>query len=164
MNSKYKNMKKLFFLLMCVTLLSSCSKYSKLTYDRYRILYRDNNVNRIKCKIDNPLNLRLVVPDTIVSTVNENGTAEFRNISRYIAPIEPSQVKIVDFSDKTFEVEYTKYEIKLNFEKDKNGDFIVSKDKDGRLKGTNFILVDDNLTVIFKNKRKSVDQEISLKK
>lgn len=158
-------MKKLLVILIGFSFFAtSCSKYSRLTYDKYKILYRDNNLSKVKCKTVEPIQLRLQITDTIVSSVNQSGTAEFKNITRSITPLEPSHLKIVEFDTHTFTIEFVNYNLKLTFIKQKDGNFVVLRDKDGLLKGTNFILDNDNINLFFKNTKKSVNQEINLEK
>jgi len=151
-------------LLCLILLLFSCSKYTVLTKEKYDIIYRDSNQSKIVAKFEKEIDLRLITPDTTITKINKKGVCTFETIKRSIDPIPAeSKVRIVNETKNSFKVEFIDYKITLPMYLS-NGEFLVLCDRNNVIKGTRYIIKDDNPVLLFKNKSSKSKKNISLKK
>lgn len=144
--------------------LSSCSSYTPLTTDKYDVLYNAENITQIKVKFKNEIRLKMNPQDTIVSSVNRKGTARFNYVSRFIDEIPKNQkVKIIEANDGYFIVQFEKYDLQFIMVRSNRGNFIVSRDTKGQVNGTNYLIESNNPVLLFKLKKTSSVENISLK-
>lgn len=153
------------YLILLSILLSSCSTYAPLTTDKYAILYHAENVSNIKLKFKGEIHLKLSPQDTVISHVTKNGTAKLNYVTRYIDVIPKNQkVKIVEATENYFVVEFEKYDLQFFMIQSKKNNFIVSRDNNGNVYGTNYKIDSNNPHLVFKMRKKASTQTISLLK
>lgn len=156
-------MKKIILFLLILTQIS-CSRYTLMTKDKYDIIYRDNNLSKVKAKFENAIDIEMVTPDTIVSIVDDKGKVTFDNITRSVNSIpSESKVKIVEYDDRNFKIEFIEYKLTF-FMVNIKDDFYIKCNKDGVIEGTQFKIKDNNPKLLFKLKNKNSSQTINLKK
>jgi len=156
---------KTLTLILLSTILLSCSRYTLLTSDYYNVINRDQNTSKLKAKFEKSVHLELVIPDTIVSTVNTKSTCQINYINRPVEPIPSGAfVKIKECTDNTFIVEFIDYKVSIPMVLSKDGDFIIDCDKNGIIDGSRYKVQDNNPILLFKMKKKKSTQVISLKK
>jgi hypothetical protein len=156
-------MKKIILFVLILTQIS-CSRYALMTKDKYDIIYRDNNLSKVKAKFENAIDIEMVTPDTIVSIVDDKGKVTFDNITRSVSSIpSESKVKIVEYDDRNFKIEFIEYKLTLLMVNIKD-DFYIKCNKDGVIEGTQFKIKDNNPKLLFKLKNKNSSQTINLKK
>lgn len=156
-------MKKIILFVLILTQIS-CSRYTLMTKDKYDIIYRDNNLSKVKSKFENAIDIEMVTPDTIVSIVDDKGKVTFDNITRSVNSIpSESKVKIVEYDDRNFKIEFIEYKLTF-FMVNIKDDFYIKCNKDGVIEGTQFKIKDNNPKLLFKLKNKNSSQTINLKK
>jgi len=156
---------KTIILLALTTILFSCNRYTLLTSDYYKVINRDENTSKLKAKFEKSIQLELVVPDTIVSTVNEKGTCKIDYIKRDVDAIpEGTEVKITEPTANSFVVELVDYKISLPMILSKDGEFVINCNKNGVVPNTQYKVLDSNPKLVFKMKKRKSTQNISLKK
>jgi len=158
-------MKNLLLFTVSLFLLTSCSKYTSLTKENYEILNRDNNLSKVKARFSRQIDLEMVTSDTIISSVDSKGVAKFNHITRKINSIPPYQkVKITESTNNTFMIEFIDYKLSFTSTKGRNGDFVIKTNKYNVIDGTNYVISDNSLNVVFKLKDKRSTKKTSLKK
>lgn len=157
-------MKNLLIVLLALTTLTSCSKYTSLTKEKYQILNRDGNTDKITARFIREINLELTTNDTIYSEINSKGTAEFNYEKREIKPIPAcAKVKIIDPKETSFTVEFIDYNLKMELMLNKNDEWVIKK-KNGVILGTPYKTTVSHPEMVFKYKKKKNSKKISLKK
>lgn len=158
-------MKNLLLFTLSLVLLSSCSRYTSLTKENYEILNRDNNLSKIKARFSKQIDLEMITTDTIVSSVDSKGVAKFDHITRKIKSIPPYQkVKISEASNNSFRVEFVDYKLSFIVSKGRTSDFVIKTNKYNVIEGTNYVISDNTLNVVFKLKDRRSTKKTSLKK
>lgn len=158
-------MKNLLLFTLSLVLLSSCSRYTSLTKENYEILNRDNNLGRVKARFSTQIDLEMFTPDTVVSYVDSKGVVSFDHVTRKIKSIPPYQkVKISEVSNNSFRVDFVDYKLSFIVLKGKIVDFVIKTNKYNVIEGTNYIISDNTLNVVFKLKDKISTKKTSLKK
>lgn len=152
-------------LLTLTSILFSCNRYALLTSDKYLVINRDSNTSKVKAKFEKSIQLELVVPDTIVSSVNDKGTCKIDYIKRDVDAIgEGAQVKITETTDNSFIVEFIDYKLTLPMLLSKDGEFVIACNKNGVIPNSQYRISDSNPKLVFKMKKRKSTQNISLKK
>ena len=158
-------MKKTLALIIILSSFASCGTYTILTKEKYDIVYRDGNQTKIKAKFEKPIVLEMVTPDTLISKVNDKGVCTFEKITRSVYPIlAESKVKITEETPRSFIVEFVDYKMTLPMRLNKDGEFVIACDRNNVIEGTRYIVKDSDPTLLFKNKKASSKQKISLRK
>jgi hypothetical protein len=156
---------KTIILLALTTILFSCNRYALLTSDKYLVINRDSNTTKIKAKFEKSIQLELVVPDTIVSSVNDKGTCKIDYIKRDVDPIsEGAEVKITEPTNNSFNLEFVDYKISLPMILNKDGEFVINCNKNGIIPNSQYKITDSNPKLVFRMKKRKSTQNISLKK
>lgn len=156
---------KTIILLTLTTILFSCNRYALLTSDKYLVINRDNNTTKIKAKFEKSIQLELVVPDTIVSSVNDKGACKIDYIKRDVDPIsEGAEVKITEPTSNSFIIELVDYKLTLPMILNKDGEFVINCNKNGIIPNSQYRITDSNPKLVFKMKKRKSTQNISLKK
>ena len=152
-------------LLALTSILFSCNRYALLTSDKYLVINRDDNSSKLSAKFEKSIRLELVVPDTIVSTVGENGTCKIDYIKRDVDAIEEgAKVKITEATNNSFIVEFIDYKLILPMILSKDGEFVIACNKNGIIPNSQYKVSDSNPKLLIKMKKKRSKQNISLKK
>jgi hypothetical protein len=158
-------MKKVIVLVIILVSFTSCGTYTLLTKEKYDIVYRDGNQTKIKAKFEKPIVLEMVTPDTLISKVNDKGVCTFEKITRSVYPIPAeSKVKITEETTNSFVAEFIEYKMRLPMRLNKNGEFVISCDRNNVIEGTRYIVKDSDPKLLFKNKKAKSTQNISLRK
>lgn len=152
-------------LLALTSILFSCNRYALLTSDKYLVINRDSNTSKVKAKFEKSIQIELVVPDTIVSSVNDKGTCKIDYIKRDVDLIgEGAQVKIKEPTSNSFIIELVDYKLTLPMILNKDGEFVINCNKNGIIPNSQYRITDSNPKLVFKMKKRKSTQNISLKK
>ena len=152
-------------LLALTSILFSCNRYALLTSDKYLVINRDSNTSKVKAKFEKSIQIELVVPDTIVSSVNDKGTCKIDYIKRDVDLIgEGAQVKIKEPTSNSFIIELVDYKLTLPMILNKDGEFVINCNKNGIIQNSQYRITDSNPKLVFKMKKRKSTQNISLKK
>lgn len=152
-------------LLALTSILFSCNRYALLTSDKYLVINRDSDTSKVKAKFEKSIQIELVVPDTIVSSVNDKGTCKIDYIKRDVDLIgEGAQVKIKEPTSNSFIIELVDYKLTLPMILNKDGEFVINCNKNGIIPNSQYRITDSNPKLVFKMKKRKSTQNISLKK
>ena len=157
-------MKTIILFTVLLFSITSCSRYTLMTKDKYDIIYRDNNLTKLKAKFEKPIEIELVTPDTIVSSVNDKGKVTFDNIKRNVNTIpSEAKVKITESDKNSFKVELEEYKLSFIMIRVKD-EYIIKCEKNNVIEGTQYKISDNNPRLLIKVKNKKSTQNIDLKK
>jgi hypothetical protein len=135
-----------------------------MTKDKYDIIYRDNNLTKVKAKFEKPIEIELVTPDTIVTSVDDKGRVTFDNITRKVSLVpSESKVKITEADKNSFKVELEDYKLSFTMIQVKD-EYIIKCEKNNVIEGTQYKISDTNPRLLIKVKNKKSTKNIDLKK
>ena len=157
-------MKRFILFTVFLFTLISCSRYTLMTKDKYDIIYRDNNLTKVKAKFEKPIEIELVTPDTIVTSVDDKGRVTFDNITRKVSLVpSESKVKITEADKNSFKVELEDYKLSFTMIQVKD-EYIIKCEKNNVIEGTQYKISDTNPRLLIKVKNKKSTKNIDLKK
>lgn len=148
---------KTILILLSLAIFTSCKILSPLNKEKYDIIYRDKTFTEVDAIFENSIERDM--PDTTISKVKKRlfrgNVCYFETDSRTAVPIPAkSKVKIVEANENKIIVELVDNKIKdrIPMILNKNGEFIISCDKDGTIEGTRYKVNNNNPIILFKNK------------
>jgi hypothetical protein len=150
---------------MSVMMLTSCGRYTTLTKDNYEVMLRDNNLQNVSFKCEKEIPLKMVNPDTIISTVNKRGVCKFDHIKRevYSIPKDQKIVIVQCYNSNIFRIEFVDYDLQF-YMMPYGKEFIIRKDFNGSIYGTNYRTSIDNPKIKFKMRKSKSTQLIDLQR